>query len=494
MTGILRFLVGETLEKRFVFIVTILVAIALISMIVVVVQHVYTQIWIDVGRRTMVRLISFTHVLEGRDAKWASEVLGKINTFGSYQGSTMFLWMGVNDILTGTGLKIPSLAEERLETREYPKEIDLGGEPCLVWSLPLKVKKGGKTEKARLVIAHSRTIIRQRLLELLFKMSLLAITLIIVSYFAGRSLAASVLSPLKRFCAAMERVSQGEYPHEERSADVDEMGRWADTFNSMVTQLQQKHTLEKLLYEQEKMASVGHLAASVAHEVRNPLASINSLTQLISERQRDDPKLQEYTSVILKEVERLNAAIQQLLAFSKPVPAKFKAVKLSSVLEGVFVLLGYEAQQCTVDLSIDFEVEEEIPVLGDANQLKQVFINLIKNSIHAQAKLGGHTRLTLFFKPEQDRAEVVISDDGPGIPAAHAERIFDPFFSTKQKGVGLGLAICRKIVNAHGGKLSFQNRTARGGAIFTVALPCSRHENEGRVIPPREKPAPREID
>ncbi len=492
MTWLLRRLVGETLEKRFVFIIAILVAIALISLIIVVIQHTHAQLWVDIGQRTTVRLMTFQQVLEGRSALWAEDVLRTMNRYGAIQGSVMFLWLADGKTMAGTKLKIPKLTEENLDSTRFPKETTIDGEACLLWSVKIKLEK---TQGARLVIAHSRGAIERRLVALLFKMLLIAISLIILSYFVGRNLASSVLRPLKRFSGAMERVAQGEYPHEERRADVDEMGRWADTFNAMVKQLHDKHTLEKLLYEQEKMASVGHLAASVAHEIRNPLASINSLTQLIGEMHEDDPKLQEYTSVILKEVERLNAAIQQLLTFSRPVPAQFKQTKLSDILEGVFVLLGFEAQQCGVRLALDFEVDEEVPVLGDANQLKQVFINLITNSIHAQRDNGGgETKLTLYFSPENDRAEVVISDDGPGIQAAHAERIFDPFFSTKKKGVGLGLAICKKIINAHGGKISFQNRTARGGAIFSVVLPCGLETDEERTLPTQSQASPRVIE
>ena len=490
MTWLLRRLVGETLEKRFVFIIAILVAIALTSLIVVVIQHTHGELWLDIGQRTTVRLIAFQQVFAGRSPQWAEKVLATVNRYGTIQGSAMFLWLPDGRTFAGTKLNIPKLSDTELDSSRFPKEATIDGVVCLLWSVQIKLDNG---RNGRLVIAHSRDAIQRRLSSLLFKMLLIAFSLIIVSYFVGRNLASTVLRPLKRFSGAMERVAQGEYPHEERRADVDEMGRWADTFNSMVKQLHDKHTLEKLLYEQEKMASVGHLAASVAHEIRNPLASINSLTQLIGERHQDDEKLQEYTAVILKEVERLNAAIQQLLTFSRPVPAKFAMVKLSDILEGVFVLLGFEAQQTNVRLTLDFDVEKEVPVLGDLNQLKQVFINLITNSIHAQREGGGETKLTLYFDPESDRAEVVISDDGPGIQAAHAEKIFDPFFSTKKKGVGLGLAICKKIINAHGGKLSFQNRTARGGAIFSVVLPCGSESEEDK-LPKQSQVSPREIE
>jgi signal transduction histidine kinase len=300
----------------------------------------------------------------------------------------------------------------------------------------------------------------------------------------------------------IKRVSEGEFPKENIIAEFQEMEEWAGTFNAMVEQLRQKNSLERLLYEQDKMASLGHLSAAVAHEIRNPLASISSLTQLLAERQKDDRKVQEYTAVILQESKRLNLAIEQLLDFARPIPITFEHLSVREVVLSVITLLGYEAGKVGVKLEMATSkgVDEECryPVAGDVNQLKQVMINLIRNSIQAQSLSGGEVVVTVCHSPDNNTVEIVVSDKGPGIPPDKAEKIFEPFFSTRKKGVGLGLSICRKIINGHGGKITFKNRTARGGAIFSIVLPYDTNTETGTGIvdtmdSPLKEAVPREI-
>jgi two-component system NtrC family sensor kinase len=215
----------------------------------------------------------------------------------------------------------------------------------------------------------------------------------------------------------------------------------------------------------EKMAAVGRLAASVAHEVNNPLQAIALHLQLIADDGLSDQN-QEQITILQQELARIAKIVQRLLEFQRPKHGRRSAQDVLFLLEGVLALAGKQLQQNNV--SVTWQVDEDLPpILAAGDQVKQVFLNLVLNA--AEAMPGGGE---LTIHGAQSAADIIItfSDTGPGIAPEDMAQIFEPFFSTKSTGTGIGLAVSREIVTNHGGILQAQNHPQKG-AIFTVTLP-----------------------
>lgn len=222
--------------------------------------------------------------------------------------------------------------------------------------------------------------------------------------------------------------------------------------------------------EMEDMAKIGELAANMAHEIRNPLAGISSLTEVLRDRLDMTQEDEEIISMILEEVERLNRIVKDLLRFARPAKAYLVAMDLlGSVRQAITLVKERAAKE-------NFKIREELPescplVMADADQLRQVFLNILINGMDA-AGPGGE--MTVSVKPAQEErcVEIAFKDSGPGIPAEAIDKIFDPFFTTKTQGTGLGLAACKKIIEHHGGTIEVTSSPGEG-ATFTIRLPMT---------------------
>jgi two-component system nitrogen regulation sensor histidine kinase GlnL len=244
--------------------------------------------------------------------------------------------------------------------------------------------------------------------------------------------------------------------------------------------------LEAEVRRGETLAAAGRVAVGVAHEIRNPLGAIRGAVQLLARELTalaDGARLTEYTDVMLREVDRVNRIIEALLDLGRPVPLRRAPLNLHQLLERVVLLHEEEAR--TRGVSVVRRYDPSLPpILGDEDRLVQVFHNLVRNALEAM-KDGGHLTLTtrvsldpLFGKMDVGRGtrsmvEVRVSDDGAGIPAAVRGRIFDPFFSTKDRGLGLGLAFCHRIVEDHLGAIQVDS-TAGRGTVVTCFLPVAK--------------------
>jgi two-component system sensor histidine kinase PilS (NtrC family) len=249
--------------------------------------------------------------------------------------------------------------------------------------------------------------------------------------------------------------------------------------------------MERELRSKERLAAVGEMAAKMAHEIRNPLASISGSIQILNQGQvgpaaerADADRLME---IVLRETERLNNLIGQFLQYSRPVPPELEAVPVRAVLEEMKELL--EASKPD-DVEVHCSGPEGLEVMADRSQLKQVLWNLAINGVHAMPK-GGSLKFSvspLADDEAQDwhpdgrkgegsdekrhrQLEIVISDSGVGILPEDQERIFEPFFTTKDEGTGLGLATVHRVVEGHGGSIRVESR--EGGTTFRLRLPGS---------------------
>ena|GEM_PF-680744 len=234
----------------------------------------------------------------------------------------------------------------------------------------------------------------------------------------------------------------------------------------------QRRIIEQQLYHADKLSSIGQLAASVAHEIKNPLASIKTLGQLLQEEIPPKDQKREYIDVIVSEVNRLNSVVEQLLKYAKPEESSFKRVKFSEVIAPVLALVHHEAERHRVAISAEFA--DELHVYVDAEKIKQVFLNLIFNSLQA-IENGGNITIRAFQDPASPWTVCRVQDTGAGMPSEIVDHIFDPFFTTKQRGTGLGLAIVKKIIDLHGGKIEVKSRPNEG-STFNIYLPLERKE------------------
>ncbi|MFY0543847.1 two-component system sensor histidine kinase AtoS [Brevibacillus sp. H7] len=227
-------------------------------------------------------------------------------------------------------------------------------------------------------------------------------------------------------------------------------------------------TMEAQLAQAKRLAVIGELAASIAHEVRNPLTSIKAFAQIIEEDLPAEHDSREYTAIIVEEVERLNQFTDELLLFSRPKEERNVPVVIHDVLEQTLLLLKRKAAKQKVELTRQY-FPGLPPVEASPELLKQVFLNILLNALQAMPQGGG---LQLQTEGDEHCVWVHVTNDGQPIAEAHLNSIFEPFFTTKPSGTGLGLSISQRIVQAYGGNISVQN--VPNGVRFTVELPVKK--------------------
>jgi two-component system NtrC family sensor kinase len=240
----------------------------------------------------------------------------------------------------------------------------------------------------------------------------------------------------------------------------------------VMTDITDAALLQAKLAHAEKMATIGRLVSGVAHEVNNPLAAILGFTDLLLENPEMPIAAREDLQIILQETQRTKEIVQDLLSFARQRPTQKEPVNVNAVLRQTIKLRSYDFSSHGVEVSEDFEANLS-PTLGDAQQLQQVFLNILNNAYDAIQESGNHGRIRIRTRRAEDDIEVAFMDNGTGV--VDPERIFDPFFTTKQagKGTGLGLSICYGIVRAHGGEILCWNNEGESGSTFVVRLPAA---------------------
>lgn len=217
---------------------------------------------------------------------------------------------------------------------------------------------------------------------------------------------------------------------------------------------------EDMLKKSEMLSAVGQLAAGIAHEIRNPLTSLKGFLQLMMQSNEYN---KEYTEVMFSEFNRLELIISEFLVLAKPQALSFQSLSLEKVLEDVHILLNTQA--ILKNVQIEMKVQEDIPfIYGNEKELKQLFINMIKNGIEAMEEMEGAIRIVVSME-KTEKVLVQIIDQGKGIPKEQLQKMGQPFFTTKEKGTGLGLMISQKIVANHHGTLHFQSELGVGTTV-----------------------------
>ncbi|MFZ0451621.1 MAG: ATP-binding protein [Desulfatiglandaceae bacterium] len=284
----------------------------------------------------------------------------------------------------------------------------------------------------------------------------------------------NLLRPIRRLATATEMIASGDFIRAIPVNSNDELGDLTRSFNRMVKKL--KETQNELICS-EKLRAVGRLSAGVAHEIRNPLNVMKGALIYIQRSRKGDELIQEYTQLTLEEIERLNSFVTDFLYFTRQSPLRLILTDVNDLLRNILKLFVEKLNGKRIFLTEDFGTT--LPLIPiDPNQMEQVFINLFINAIDAMPE-GGHLKVTTeliensFERDSQSRAIIAIKDNGVGISEKDIQSIFDPFFSTKENGTGLGLPISLRIVENHGGVLRIRS-WKRKGTITTVELPVSK--------------------
>jgi two-component system sensor histidine kinase HydH len=227
--------------------------------------------------------------------------------------------------------------------------------------------------------------------------------------------------------------------------------------------------LEQEVRETDKLRAIATLAAGMAHEIKNPLTSLKTFTEYLSERGSDPAFQQKFRRVVTQEVDKIDQIVRRLLAFAKPARPQLEPVDLSTVLDETLDLMSAEAVRRRVDIERIYA--GSAVVQADPRQLQQVFTNVFLNSLEAVNGVGGKLSVTL--SQQGSRIAVSIRDTGKGIPKEHLGHIFEPFFTTKASGTGLGLSVVQSILNEHGGTIAFDSQPS-DGTTCTITFPSAR--------------------
>jgi two-component system, NtrC family, sensor histidine kinase AtoS len=257
----------------------------------------------------------------------------------------------------------------------------------------------------------------------------------------------------------------------------------AALFFKDLTHVEQMEERERL---RDRLAAVGEMAATMAHEIKNPLAGIEVLAGLLRRKVPDNEEAQGLVKDIINEAKMANAIVMEVLAFVRPVRLQVDRTSLADAISSAVVMA--DGKSSRGNILVDTALPADLPLLGaDQHQLQQVFSNLLINAYEA---LEGRGRIEITARIARTAADgallpdghqavptvvVDVSDDGPGMPADIAEKIFNPFFTTKAQGTGLGLAVVRKIVDAHDGRIDMTTQDGRG-TRFRVTLPVEPHK------------------
>jgi two-component system NtrC family sensor kinase len=310
-----------------------------------------------------------------------------------------------------------------------------------------------------------------------------------ISYLITRS----ITRPLSEMVEVTQAIATGDLDHRIKLKSKDEIGRLGLSFNRMVASLRKMraeledwaNTLEQkvkerteelaavqnTLVQSQRLASLGKLAAGIAHEINNPLGGILVLSSLVVEDLKEDDPHRENLQEVIKQIMRCRDIVKGLLQFSRQEEGKTEYVKVNDILNNTLALI--EKQALFHNIEVVKNLDAELPyILGDNSQLQQVFINVILNAVQAMKEIGTLTINTLHDK-KNDMVVIEISDTGCGIPGDMIDRIFDPFFTTKEvgEGTGLGLSIAYGIVTKHHGRMTAKSKVNEG-STFTIKIPA----------------------
>lgn len=272
--------------------------------------------------------------------------------------------------------------------------------------------------------------------------------------------------PIHNIVNAAGRVAAGDLTPDLFTDRKDEIGELTQSFNFMVQKLREKRALEEKLREVEHLSGIGQFAKGIAHEIRNPLNFISLSIDHLREKYvpLEDARKEKFESLMMsikQEIQRLNKLVGNFLDYGKPIKLSPREVELHSLVDEVLALVLAKAEKDNVEIITRYEVLPKLSL--DPELIKTCIFNVVLNAFQA---MPGGGRLTVSTKASNSKVSIFFEDTGTGISRENLSKIFDPFFSTKESGLGLGLALTRRVVEEHGGKVDFQSTEGKGSTII----------------------------
>ncbi|HYG66149.1 MAG TPA: ATP-binding protein [Anaeromyxobacteraceae bacterium] len=289
-----------------------------------------------------------------------------------------------------------------------------------------------------------------------------------------------LLAPIQVLTEGVKAVAAGDLARQVDVRSRDELGLLAREFNAMAASLARQ---QDELRRAERLAAVGRISAQITHEIRNPLNAIGLNAELLQEELDETPgvsqEARQLVGAITREVDRLNGVSEEYLRFARAPRLVLARQDVNDILSGLLEFLGPELAEARIEVRRELDPALP-PVKGDEGQLRGVFLNLLRNSREAMPDGGA---VTVRTRRDGDAVEAEVRDTGGGIPTADLPRIFDPFYSTKERGTGLGLAFTQQVVNAHGGTIRCESEVGRGTS-FVIRFPAAPDERAGEGTVP----------
>jgi signal transduction histidine kinase len=319
-----------------------------------------------------------------------------------------------------------------------------------------------------------------------------AVTAWLVAYYTNQRLRRSI----NRLRRAADAIGQGDFSKRVEVQPGDEITKLCRSFNQMAGKLEatvkQERRLQEQLTRSEKLAVIGELAATVAHEVNNPLDGLQNCSRIIRKRVDADPRVNRLLDLMDSGLYRIEMIVRRLLTFARGGVTRLAPVRLDEVVTEATLFVQPRMDRQNVEFVTEF-ADPPVIAMADRHQLCQVMINLLLNALDAIAEGG---RLTIGVQPDPDDAAYVrlsVTDNGDGIPPEHLPRIFEPFYTTKKQGAGtgLGLAVVTQLVEAHHGTVQVDSRPGQG-TTFIVRLPAASEGDRGQTEPLAAEPVPSE--
>jgi len=285
-----------------------------------------------------------------------------------------------------------------------------------------------------------------------------------------------VKNPLDNMVDTMLKVEKGDFAVRIAYSGKDEIGRLIGSFNSMVDRLDiAQKELEQLHFQQleraDRLASIGEMAAGIAHEIKNPLAGISAAVTIIKDDMSEDDPRGAILGEVIEQVKRLDKTVNDLLFFGKPSLPELTWVDINTIITTTLKFASQHSGGANIERRIDL-LPDLPPVYADDKQMQQVFLNIVLNAYQAMPS-GGTLSIasSLTVRNDIEYVRVDIADTGSGIPPQILEKIFTPFYTTKAQGTGLGLPICNKLVKLHKGDIRVTSDNT-AGTVFTIELPA----------------------
>ncbi len=283
----------------------------------------------------------------------------------------------------------------------------------------------------------------------------------------GRAFAQVFARPFRapNYVADMTLLSQSgrRIPVHERDADIAGPDGKRLGVVKVFQDLSELHALREQARQQERLAAIGEMAATVAHEIRNPLGGIRGFAAFLAQDLEKDESKKRLVEKILEGANRLDGIVSELLEYARPIELQLKPVRVSCILESALSMLAYDPERITVDA----QLAAEFKALADADKMVRVFLNLLINAVQS---ISGAGNISVYIEGDERHVGVVVQDSGCGMDDDAMAKIFSPFFTTKERGAGLGLSISAQIVEGHGGNIQVESAPGKG-ARMRVVLP-----------------------